>query len=103
MQDSGTVKGGSSFSEAKVRDDLSPNIAALRAEGPDTASVERLYEAYPKLLNTTRATFDGALAVLRQLAERLPEDPRAVQAPEGAARLGRALWLYRTAAAFDPN
>ncbi|KAI7843466.1 hypothetical protein COHA_002942 [Chlorella ohadii] len=90
---------GSRMSEEKVQRDVAPNIAALRAEGLDTASIERLFAQYPTLLTVSHATFSGSLTALRQLAALLPDDPRAVQAPSEATQLGVALWLYPTAGA----
>ena len=81
---------GERTSEQKLRRDLAPNIAALRAEGLDTPAIEQLFEQCPKLLTITHATFSRALAALRQLAALLPDDPRAVQAPPGATQLGVA-------------
>ena len=89
---------GTRISAEKVQRDLAPNIAALRAEGLDTASIERLFKQKPGLLKATHGTFSGSLTVLRQLAALLPDDPRAVQAPLGATQLGVALWLYPSAA-----
>ena len=91
---------GSRMGEEKVQRDVAANMAALRAEGLDTASIERLFEQNPRLLTATHDTFASALAALRQLAAQLPGNPRAVQAPPGATQLGVALWLYPTAAAF---
>ena len=90
---------GRQMNECKVQRDLAPNIAALRAEGLDTATIERLLGQFPGLLTTTHATFSSALAALRQLVALMPDDPRAVQAPPGATRLGVALCLYPTAGA----
>ena len=90
---------GRQMNEEKVQRDLAPNIAALRAEGLDTASIERLFEQLPSLLTATQETFASSLAALRRLAALLPDDPRAVQAPPGATQLGVALWLYPDAAA----
>ena len=90
---------GKRFTAQKLQQGLAPNIAALRAEGLDTATIERLFQAYPSLLNTIHTTFSSSLAALRQLAPLLPDDPRTVQAPPGATPLGVALWRYPTAAA----
>ncbi|KAI7843432.1 hypothetical protein COHA_002910 [Chlorella ohadii] len=90
---------GRRINEAKVQRDLAPNIAALRAEGLDTASIEKLFRQLPRLLTATQETFSSSLAALQQLAALLPDDPRAVQAPPEATQLGVALWLYPTAAA----
>lgn len=79
---------------------MAPSIAALRAEGLDTASVERLFVRRLALLTTSRDTFNGSLETLRQLAALLPDDPCAVQAPPGATQLGVTLWRYPTAAAY---
>ena len=87
------------ISEDKLQRDLAPTIAALRAEGLDTATIEQLFGQYPNLLTTSQETFNGSLAALRRLADLLPDDPRAVQAPPGATPLGAVLWLYPTAAA----
>ena len=89
---------GKRFTEQKLQRDVAPNIAALRAEGLDTASIQRLFEHRPGLLNAKRVTFSSALAALRRLAALLPDDPRAVQAPPGATQLGVALWLYPSSA-----
>ena len=89
---------GVQITEQKLQRDLAPNIAALQAEGLGTASVERLFVQFPRLLTSTHATFSSSLAALRQLALLLPDDPRAVQAPPGATQLGAALWLYPAAA-----
>ena len=91
---------GKRITEDKLQQNLAPNIAALRVEGLDTATVEQLFQAFPKLLTTAHATFSSSLAALRQLAALLREDPRAVQAPPGATQLGVALWLYPTASAY---
>ena len=93
------VVSGRQMSEDKVQRDLAANIAALRAEGLDTASIERLFEQKPILLTATHGTFASALTALRQLVALLPDDPRAVQAPPGATQLGVAMWLYPYAAA----
>jgi hypothetical protein len=90
---------GNRTTEQKLQRDLAPNIAALRADGLDTPSIERLFLRRLKLLTTTHATFSSALAAMRRLAALLPDDPRAVQAPLGATQLGVALWLYPTASA----
>lgn len=37
---------GSRMSEERVQRDVAPNIAALRAEGLDTATIERIFELY---------------------------------------------------------
>ena len=63
---------GQKFTAQKLQRDLEPNIAALRAEGLDTASAEQLFVQYPDLLTTTRTTFSSSLAALRQLAVLLP-------------------------------
>ena len=90
---------GQKFTAQKLQRDLAPNIAALQAEGLDTATIELMFQQFPGLLTSTHATFSSSLAALRQLALLLPDDPRAVQAPPGATQLGVALWLYPTAAA----
>ena len=90
---------GGRITEQKLQQHLAPNIAALRAEGLDTASLEQLFEQLPSLLTATHATFSSALAALRRLAALLPDDPRAVQAPPGATQLGVALWRYPTGGA----
>ncbi len=89
---------GTRIREEKVQRDLAPSIAALRAEGLDTASIERLFMKLPRLLTATQETFASALAALRLLAALLPDDPRTVQAPPGATQLGMALWLYPSSA-----
>ncbi|KAI7843454.1 hypothetical protein COHA_002932 [Chlorella ohadii] len=94
-----SIRSGERLTEKKLQRDLAPNIAALRAEGLDTASIERLFEQLPSLLTATQETFASSLAALRRLAALLPDDPRAVQAPPGATQLGVALWLYPDAAA----
>ncbi len=95
-----SIVNNTAMTEAKVQRDVAPKVAALRAEGLDTASIGALFEQYPVLLTTKHATFASALAALRQLAARLPDDPRAVQAPPGATQLGVALWIYPSAAAL---
>ncbi|PRW33932.1 hypothetical protein C2E21_7208 [Chlorella sorokiniana] len=90
---------GTRTSQQKVEQDLVPNIAALRAVGLDTATIERLYVSRPLLLHTSNATCIGALEVPRPLAALLPGDPCAVQAPPRATQLGVALWLYPAPAA----
>ena len=91
---------GKLLTEDKLQRGLAPNIASLRAEGLDTATIEQLFGQCPGLLTTTHATFSSSLAALRQLAALLPDDPRAVQAPAGATQLGVALWRYPSAAAY---
>ena len=90
---------GLKFTAQKLQRDLAPNIAALQAEGLDTATIELMFQQFPGLLTSTHATFSSSLAALRQLAALLSDEPRAVQAPPGATQLGVALWLYPTAAA----
>ncbi len=94
-----TTVSGRQMSEEQVQRDVAPNMTALRAEGLDTASIQRIFEQHPKLLTATHITLSSALAALRQLAALLPADPRSVQAPPGATQLGVALWLYPAAAA----
>ena len=108
MQAASFTRGGRRYSivtgtrttEQKLQRDLAANIAALRAEGLDTATIEQLFGQYPKLLTTTHATFSSSLAALRHVAALLPNEPRAMQAPSGATQLGATLWLYPTAAAY---
>ncbi len=95
-----SIKTGERVTEQKLQRDVAPNIVALRAEGLDTASIERLFEQYPPLLTATQTTLSSSLAALRQLAALVPNDPRAVQAPPGATPLGVAVWLYPAAAAY---
>ena len=94
-----SIRTGRKLTAQKLQRGLAPNIASLRAEGLDTATIEQLFGQYPNLLTTTHATFSSSLAALRQLAALLPDDPRTVQAPPGATQLGGALWLFPTAAA----
>ena len=91
---------GQRLTEQKLQRNLGANIAALRAEGLDTPAIQRLFEAYPGLLVTTRESFTNALAALHQLAALLPHDPQAVQAPPEATQLGVALWLYPSGSAY---
>ena len=95
-----SIRTGRKLTAQKLQRGLAPNIASLRAEGLDTATIEQLFGQYPNLLTTTHATFSSSLAALRQLAALLPDDPRAVQAPAGATQLGVALWRYPSAAAY---
>ena len=91
---------GTQYSEQKVQENLALNVAALRQEGLDTGTIEQLYQQQGGvLLHTTQATFSSSLAVLRQLAELLPNDNRRLLAPVTATRLGAALYLYPTSSA----
>ncbi len=94
-----SIVNNTAMTAAKVQRDVAPKVAALRAEGLDSASIGALFERFPVLLTTKHATFASALAALRQLAALLPDDPRTVQAPPGATQLGVAMWLYPTSAA----
>ncbi len=85
-----SMKMGQRLTERKLQLDVAPNIAALRAEGLNTASIERLFQKFPSLLTTAHVTFASALAALRCLAALLPDNPRAVQAPPGPRS-----WVWR--------